>query len=258
MRQNDDVHKKGPRLDSPQARPSAKQPKEQAKAHPRGDPRRVPRQGVQEATQGAVWAFLNKAQSRPPPQKAQKKPPGRAASILDTVREEGSPTTLGKVPNPTTLGIFFPVRQGARIQEAIQGASQGTFKSQSKAQSDSLGPSYIRRGQGLPHRRHRKRPLILDTVRKEGSPTTLGKAPNPTTLGIFFPVRQNDAVPAKRPQARFPPGPPLCTLGPKALQGASQGASKRRPKPRRVQETIQGAAKALPTQGAAKPRRRRI
>ena len=35
--QNDDVPKKGPRLDSPQARPSAKQPKEQAKAHPRGD-----------------------------------------------------------------------------------------------------------------------------------------------------------------------------------------------------------------------------
>ena len=39
---------------------------------------------------------------------------------------------------------------------------------------------------------------------------------------------QNDDVPKKRPQARFPPGPPQR----EAIQGASQGASKRRSKAR--------------------------
>ena len=60
--------KKGPRLDSPQARPSAKQFKEQAKAHP---------------------------QSRPPPYTAQLRPPCRAASILGTVCEGPAVTRDG-------------------------------------------------------------------------------------------------------------------------------------------------------------------
>ena len=132
VRQNDDVPKKGPRLDSPQARPSAKQSKGQAKAHPRGDPRRVPRQSVQDG--GAVWAFLYKARSRPPPYKAQLRPPCRAASILDTARKERNPTTLGKVPNPTTLGIFFPVT--ITNMRSRQGKSTGQRRTSQGVQSD--------------------------------------------------------------------------------------------------------------------------
>ena len=51
---------------------------------------------------------------------------------------------------------------------------------------------------------------------------------------------QNDDVPKKRPQARFPPGPPQR----KAIQGASQGASKRRSR-QGVQEATQGAVWAF-------------
>ena len=49
---------------------------------------------------------------------------------------------------------------------------------------------------------------------------------------------QNDDVPKKRTQARFPPGPPQR----KAIQGASQGASKRRSKaqPMPVEGTVKG------------------
>lgn len=36
--------------------------------------------------------------------------------------------------------------------------------------------------------------FILGTACKEGNSTTLGKVPDPTTLGIFFSTRQNDDV----------------------------------------------------------------
>ena len=61
--QNDDVPKKGTRLDSPQARPSAKQSKEQAKACPRS----VPSQGAsKKQSKAQPGPFLCKAQLRPP------------------------------------------------------------------------------------------------------------------------------------------------------------------------------------------------
>ena len=138
--------KKGPRLDSSQARPS-----------PRSKPRRI-----QEEIQGAVEAkarprgtFLYQARSRPPIEGT----PGRTASILDTVRKEGGPTTLNKVRNPTTLGIFFPVRQNddvprldsSRVRPCALWV-QSTPRSkprriQETIQGRSLGPSYARRSQ---------------------------------------------------------------------------------------------------------------
>ena len=166
--QNDDVPKKGPRLDSPQARSQ-------------GNPRSKPR--------------LRNYDVGPPQRKAiqgAKPSPPRSAPVRSW---------------PQSNARSKP----RRIQETIQGGRTAS---------------------------------ILDTVRKEGGPTTLDKVPNPTTLGIVFPVRQNDDVPKKKHQAGSAP----VHSGSKALQGASQGASERqskaRPKPRRVQETIQGAAKA--------------
>ena len=97
--------------------------------------------------------------------------------------------------------------------------------------------------QGGLYSRHRLQRRELDNV---------GKVPNPTTLGIFFPVMQNDDVPKKRPQARFPPGPPQR----KAIQGASQGASKRRSKARpkaRRPEATQGAVWAFLYKAQSRP-----
>ena len=193
---------------------------------------------------------------------------------------------LGKVPNPTTLGIFFPVRQnddvpkkGPRLdsprvrpcallapkQSKEQAKahprsvpSQGASKRQSKAQPGPLPTQ----GAAKSRRRHSyKAPCraasasVLDTVRKEGSPTTLGKVPNRTTLGIFFPVRQNDDVPKKSTRLDSPRVRPCALLAPKQSKeqatahprsAPSQGAPKRQSK----------AQRALPAQGAAKPRRR--
>ena len=72
-------------------------------------------------------------------------------------------------------------------------------------------------------------------MRKEGSPTTLGKAPNPTTLRIFFPVRQNDDVPKKGTRLDSPQARPSAkqtkeqaSARPRSVPG--QGASKRQSK----------------------------
>ena len=94
--QNDDVPKKGPRLDSPQARPSAKQPKEQAKAHPRGDPSASQGKASKDSIQDAVWA-QRRNQGPPPAEGAAKAPWQGGLYSRDTVREEGNLTTLGKV-----------------------------------------------------------------------------------------------------------------------------------------------------------------
>ena len=254
----------------------------QAKARPRGNPRRslgLPIYGAVKAPsiEGAV------------------KTPCRAASILDTVREEGNATTLGKVPNPTTLQIFFPVRQDNDVPkkhpgsirprpapfspQAIQAASQGASKRQSKArpkprrvQETIQGAAWALPTQGAAKPRRRaqlKAPCraasILGTVCKEGGPTTLGKVPNPATLGIFFPVRQNDNVPKKGPRLDSPRVRPCALLAPKQCKearskrprdnprrGPSQGASKRQSKaqpgpflrkaqPRPVEGAVKGA-----------------
>ena len=171
---------------------------------------------------------------------------------------------LGKVPNPTTLGIFFPVRQnddvpkkGPRLdsprvrpcallapkQSKEQAKahprsvpSQGASKRQSKAQPGPLPTQ----GAAKSRRRHSyKAPCraasasVLDTVRKEGSPTTLGKVPNRTTLGIFFPVRQNDDVPKKSTRLDSPGSAPV----------HSWPQSNLRSKPRRIQEAPQAKAR---------------
>ena len=128
----------------------------------------------------------------------------------------------------------------------MQGASQGASKRQSKVQGASkrqskaqLGP-FLRKAQPSPVEGTIKRHLagsILGTVCKEGNPTTSGKVPNPTTLGIFFPVRQNDDVPKKGPRLDSP------QARPSAKQSKEQAEARPRgdPKPRRVQEATEGA-----------------
>ena len=117
VRQNDDVPKKGPRLDSPRVRPCAllapKQSKEQAKAHPRS----VPSQGASKRQSKAQHGPLPTQGAAKPRRRHSYKAPCRAASILGTVCKEENPTTLGKVRNPTTLGIFFPVRQNDDVPQ---------------------------------------------------------------------------------------------------------------------------------------------
>ena len=64
---------------------------------------------------------------------------------------------------------------------------------------------------------------------------------------------QNDDVPKKGLRLDSPPGPPLRTLGPKATQGASQGASKRQSKVRQGASKRQSKAQPGPFLRKAQP-----
>ena len=188
VRQNDDVPKKGTRLDSPQARPSAKQTKEQASARPRSVPGQgaSKKQSKQEKAplQGGLYS-RHCSQRREPNNVRESSKPDNVRNLSFPL---GETTTFpkkapGLIPPRPAPAQSNPRSKPRRIQEeAIQGAPQTKA---SKAQS---GPSFLYQARSRPpHRRHpwqdasKKRSKARPKASPKGDPRrSLGSQGPPT------------------------------------------------------------------------------